>query len=532
MSETTRTRGDNTAGNSECPTPIPSQPATPIGASGSQSSSRTRQFLTKAEKKIDKSANAFKRLVGLKEKGGAGGQEAGSGGGGTADAAAASAGLGTATPRSETGQELGATGFLVLGVAQEAIEDSPAAPPSTPGQLEDSVPLVTGEATESLTTTTTVSPTPGTPGLVGEEMGSDSIQGPTVSSPTPIGQAGEGAVVSSPLSASSKKTWAIVAGALKKTLSGAIPFIPDPFKGPAQVLLQIFNIFEKAKSNREEMENLKLRCNLLNESLAHAFERRQDRGSDELGESIGRLVKGIHDTLTELMANKSTGISAYVLVEDNAEALKEANQKIDQVLQCFWLENLIAGALVLSDVRQTVKDQEGWLAKFSVSVYRHFKNAALDKLKHVPGAAYDSQDLAKVDVCFEGTRTKLLAGIGRWMSDTAGKPIYVLDGIAGIGKSTVAKTVAQRAAAINSLGVSFFFSRDHADRQQASGFVHTIAYQLACCDPSYGKAIATAIDDAPESLHKIMAQQFSTFVADPLYAMLKKRTTPLIFCLS
>ena len=37
------------------------------------------------------------------------------------------------------------------------------------------------------------------------------------------------------------------------------------------------------------------------------------------------------------------------------------------------LENLIAGALVLSDVRQTVKDQEGWLAKFSVSVDRHFK---------------------------------------------------------------------------------------------------------------------------------------------------------------
>ena len=54
------------------------------------------------------------------------------------------------------------------------------------------------------------------------------------------------------------------------------------------------------------------------------------------------------------------------------------------------------------------------------------------------------------------------------MSDTTsdghdtGKPIYVLDGIAGVGKSTVAKTVAQRAAGINSLGASFFFSRDHA----------------------------------------------------------------------
>ncbi|RXW23395.1 hypothetical protein EST38_g2430 [Candolleomyces aberdarensis] len=437
MSDATKTRGDNTAGNSECPTP-----------SGSQSSSRTRRFLTKAERKIDKGANAFKRLVGLKEKGAAGGQEAGSGGGGTGSAAAAaSAGLGTATPQGETGQEFVTSGSLALGVVQEATQDSPAAPPSTLGQPEDdSVPLMTGGAIEPLTMTITAP----TPGLSGEEVASDSIEGVRALSPPPASQASEGAAVTSP-SASSSRTWPIVAGALKKTLSGAVSIIPDPFKSPAEVLLKIIDVFE------------------------------------------------------------------------------EANQKIDQVLQRFWLENLITGALVLSDVRQTVKDQEGWLAKFSVSVYRHFKNAALDKLKHVPGAAYDSQDLAKVNACFEGTRMKLLAGIGRWMSDTAGKPIYVLDGIAGIGKSTVAKTVAQRAAAINSLGVSFFFSRDHADRQQASGLVHTIAYQLACCDPSYGKAIATAIDDAPESLHKIMAQQFSTLVADPLYIMLKKRTTPPVF---
>ena len=94
---------------------------------------------------------------------------------------------------------------------------------------------------------------------------------------------------------------------------------------------------------------------------------------------------------------------------------------------------------------------------------------------------------------------KLLTGIGRWMSDTlsdgdeTGKPIYVLDGIAGVGKSTVAKTVAQRAASINSLGASFFFSRDDANRQHASSFVHTIAYQLALCDPAYGEGVAKAL---------------------------------------
>ncbi|KAJ2932275.1 hypothetical protein H1R20_g4824, partial [Candolleomyces eurysporus] len=332
------------------------------------------------------------------------------------------------------------------------------------------------------------------------------------------------------------KTWAVVAGALKMTLSIAVPIIPDPFKGPGEALLKIIDVFEQANLNKEDMEELKKRCDLLNESMVNAIKGRDERLlSVDLKESIGRLVKGIHDTFLATVVEYSTGIAAYMMVKDNSEVVKEANQKMDQVLQCFWIENLIAGALVLSDIHKTVKDQEGWMVKLCATTDNHFKSASLDKLKHVPGAAYDSQELAKVNPCFQGTQVKLLAGIGRWMSNTAleeqgaSKPIYVLDGIAGIGKSTVAKTVAQHAAAINSLGATFFFSRDHADRQQAAGFVHTIAYQLACCDASYGKAIATAIDDHPESLHKIIAQQFSVLVAKPLYSMLEQRATPLVF---
>jgi hypothetical protein len=34
---------------------------------------------------------------------------------------------------------------------------------------------------------------------------------------------------------------------------------------------------------------------------------------------------------------KSTGLVAYVLVEDDAEVLKRANKKLDELLQCFWV---------------------------------------------------------------------------------------------------------------------------------------------------------------------------------------------------
>ncbi|RXW13062.1 hypothetical protein EST38_g12790 [Candolleomyces aberdarensis] len=539
MSEATIARGDNTAGNPERNDQIPSRAATPAGTQSSRNS-----CLQQTKKNIKKPFIALKRWVmsKMEEDLGEGG-DAGSGADGGGAPAASGSGIvtqgGTNQELDETGlgaqgngatlnvapsapEETGsnfplgqdpASGGLaspldgassVLSAAQEITQDSSAAPLSTLGQPEDNpVSITTGGATRPLTTTTIATPVPGTPAL------------------PPAGQAGEGAGVSKP-SVPSKKTWAIIAGALKGTLSGAVSLIPEPFKGPAQVLLQIFDVFERAKSNREGMEDLKTRCNLLNESMAHAFKRQQDGGSEDLDESVGRLVKEIHDILLATMVEYSTGIGAYVLVEGNAESLKEANRKFDQALQHFWLENFIADALVLSDIYRIVKEQEVALAQNS-------KKATLHQLQPVSSAAYNSQALATVSVCLEGTRLKLLAGIGRWMSDTTRKPVYVLDGIAGIGKSTVAKTVAQCAAAINSLGCSFFFSRDHAGSQNASSFVHTIAYQLAFCDPSYGEAIAAALDKHPESLSAIVAQQFSAFVAQPLHNLLKQRATPLVF---
>lgn len=60
--------------------------------------------------------------------------------------------------------------------------------------------------------------------------------------------------------------------------------------------------------------------------------------------------------------------------------------------------------------------------------------------------------------CLKGTRVKLLNEIASWIADDDPglAPIYILDGVAGIGKSTIAKTVAEFAAGINVLGASFF----------------------------------------------------------------------------
>jgi hypothetical protein len=74
---------------------------------------------------------------------------------------------------------------------------------------------------------------------------------------------------------------------------------------------------------------------------------------------------------------------------------------------------------------------------------------------------------------------QLLEDVKRWMADTKDKPVFWLTGVAGTGKTTVAKSVADMASQENYLVVTFFFSHTSADRRDYSRVIPTLAYQLA-----------------------------------------------------
>jgi hypothetical protein len=120
--------------------------------------------------------------------------------------------------------------------------------------------------------------------------------------------------------------------------------------------------------------------------------------------------------------------------------------------------------------------------------------------------------------CFKGTRTRLLNEIASWIAndDPSLAPIYVLDGVAGIGKSTIAKTVAENAAGINTLGASFFFSRNDDKRKTAKTFFPTIAYQLAHYDKDFADEIHKALLRTPHVVTQMPVKQYSTLIMEPL----------------
>ncbi|KAK6356097.1 hypothetical protein TWF718_000472 [Orbilia javanica] len=119
------------------------------------------------------------------------------------------------------------------------------------------------------------------------------------------------------------------------------------------------------------------------------------------------------------------------------------------------------------------------------------------------GAAFNSHKQQHDPKCLENTRIDVLKAIESWATHDDSPGIFWLRGMAGTGKSTISRTIAESLSANKTLGASFFFSRGDGDRGRATKFVTTIASQLA-----------SHIAPFEESLHKTINQLGSTNIPD------------------
>jgi hypothetical protein len=109
------------------------------------------------------------------------------------------------------------------------------------------------------------------------------------------------------------------------------------------------------------------------------------------------------------------------------------------------------------------------------------------------GAAFDAYERRDEELCLAGTRVDVLGKITAWAAANDGCHVYWLSGLAGTGKSTIARTVARHFARRQQLGASFFFKRGGGDLASARLFVTTIAVQLAERVPLLKKHVAAAV---------------------------------------
>ncbi|KAI9764570.1 MAG: hypothetical protein M1839_005882 [Geoglossum umbratile] len=138
------------------------------------------------------------------------------------------------------------------------------------------------------------------------------------------------------------------------------------------------------------------------------------------------------------------------------------------------------------------------------------------KLPVVKGASFDSHTEEHNARCLPNTRVELLSQITEWGKDRNNKPIFWLNGMAGTGKSTISRTIAQTFAAQRQLGASFFFKQGEVDRSNAKRFFTTIATDLMGHVWGMRPGIRRAIDADPAISEKALKDQFEKLILQPL----------------
>ncbi|KAK4096622.1 hypothetical protein N658DRAFT_519096 [Parathielavia hyrcaniae] len=152
----------------------------------------------------------------------------------------------------------------------------------------------------------------------------------------------------------------------------------------------------------------------------------------------------------------------------------------------------------------------------SHSAIAHQEYPKSDFLPTADDAAFDSNAEEHNAQCHPDTRTELLGQIQEWANDPQAESIFWLNGMAGTGKSTISRTVAQSFGDQRLLGASFFFKRGEGDRGKATLFFTTIASQLVCKVPALAAFVREAIDANPSVARKALRDQFEKLILQPL----------------
>ncbi|PPR00447.1 hypothetical protein CVT24_004508 [Panaeolus cyanescens] len=299
----------------------------------------------------------------------------------------------------------------------------------------------------------------------------------------------------------------------EKALDGApIPGV----KGTIGAVLKIIEDAEKVGANTETLLQLQSHvdslCTVVLKPLSGVPE------SDvpiTLKSAADGFVKELEVLLEEWSPRASYGKFRRFLNASSDEGdLKRLSEGIRLAVERFQVEGNVQGQFSHHRIEKDldiVKDQ-------MTVVISQGQAALVDTLPRARQASFDSGRTGGPTTCFQGTRINVLKTLEAWIgSDDEHQPrVYWLNGLAGVGKSTIAKTISEFAHKKHWLGGSFFFSRGDQDLSNFSLVFPTLAFQLAQFDSRFKLAIAKALEGNADLGYKTPAVQVEQLLVRPL----------------
>jgi hypothetical protein len=146
-------------------------------------------------------------------------------------------------------------------------------------------------------------------------------------------------------------------------------------------------------------------------------------------------------------------------------------------------------------------------------------NEVLKTLPIAVDAAFNTYKRQHDPTCLPDTRVDLLQEIYKWADEENSPSIFWLRGLAGTGKSTIARTVVEKYSCTGGIAASFFFSKSGGDGgylRHAGRFVTSIAVQLAHNIQPSKQTICDAISAHSAIADRALLEQWRHLVFSPL----------------
>ncbi|KAF2180433.1 hypothetical protein K469DRAFT_794796 [Zopfia rhizophila CBS 207.26] len=152
----------------------------------------------------------------------------------------------------------------------------------------------------------------------------------------------------------------------------------------------------------------------------------------------------------------------------------------------------------------------------------------LNRLPYARDAPFNSITKQYDPTCLHDTRVDLLQEIYNWADGRDERCIFWLNGLAGTGKSTIARTVARRYYEQQRLAASFFFSKGGGEVGHAGLFVTSIAVQLAQTVPASRQHIRDAVVEHSDIANRSLRDQWHYLVLGPFSKLREPSSYTLI----
>ncbi|THU97559.1 WD40 repeat-like protein [Dendrothele bispora CBS 962.96] len=247
---------------------------------------------------------------------------------------------------------------------------------------------------------------------------------------------------------------------------------------------------------------------------------------EQMTEDLATKAKELNN-----LRNKGNSSEVEHHFEKLARELQSINKKLEEKLDHSAFQRTLQAGHDAQKIQSYCQELQAAydqcktqiLFKIERDTTKILKTLIMSKLNHSEQAPHDVGQ--KKIPCTDNTRVTILSDIMEWaQNDSLDAPLgYWMCGMAGTGKSTIAKSLCLMLEEKELLAASFFCSRQIAECREYHHIIPTIAYQLANYSCTFGEILESILEQKPDLASKEPVTQMKELLIKPWEAVIKAK---------